>query len=989
MTTEDPRTPGADRQIRPGRRDFPDRHGGLAAVDFGTTNSTVTLYDPYRPPPQLPMPTDQRAALCRETVALLRAEPAGHDLAGPRAAQSRAEWLSLRDRIATTMAGVGARDLAEALEADEAAGGTLLYRVLLALDLAQPGGTAPFAAWLADRLHRCYDIAFDTPALEHHCLFPVRLDSAIEAEEVPSRLDVVAVDPRLRVRLGLPLGDGVPLASVRGLKHHLDEPDFRVGLRDDHRSVDLEALLGGALGFLLDCTDEFTRTHPDRLENGHVDQVVATYPTMAPPSARQRLARVLTEVLGVGEADLRYDEAISAALFFLMRDLGAHYAIGIEALRARFRPVPGRSRQWIENNLVIDIGGGTTDIALVTIDLRDETPELPGAGPGTTGRFYRLLPRLRGTSGRARRGGDFLTLQVFHLLKALIADHLLSTDYPDTGRLDDAETWREWQHAVTAQLDASCCGEEGRYVPGRLVRQALTALRRDTSVAQGAAGRRLRDNVERVVGTRTVGAAPGGLPDQRQRAFGDLWNLAERAKITIAPGRPFRLTADVVQDIVSFAGGVPAKLPPTVGSGPLELSYEDFAEVTEPMLVEVCRLAAGLARARLGPGERLDRVILTGKASQLALAAEVAARELAAGDRRGEPPVRVVVERTYAKNAASMGAAWAASLGSLGAPVADEELLRQGATEVAIEVENMLLELPCALSVQGRADQHRVLLPAGTPLREQADGRLRAFATIGPLGDRCIVRREVDGGQPVPWGVFRWSELDSRPAATQPARRLDRQVWPRRIRAGVEVDGGLNLDLLLWRGDRPYLRVDRAQPARRLPAELLGVGVGDVDGVGVGDVDGVGIDATVLADRLYVVGAATRRPQPALGAADGSAGPTRETFVDERGEPRAGVLGGAVLPPPDDAGQWSLLFRADDDRHHRIGTLSAVPGTRAPHVLSLDADGAVRVHAGDPPLWTAEDPVEIEQRPGLVFRVRLGVPRVDVDDHDDPFDGTH
>ncbi|EEP70264.1 hypothetical protein MCAG_00591 [Micromonospora sp. ATCC 39149] len=389
------------------------------------------------------------------------------------------------------------------------------------------------------------------------------------------------------------------------------------------------------------------------------------------------------------------------------------------------------------------------------------------------------------------------------------------------------------------------------------------------------------------------------------------------------------------------------------------------------MLMEVSRLAAGLARARLDSGDRLDRVILTGKASQLGLAAEVVGRELAAGNRRGEPPVRVVVERTYAKNAASMGAAWAASLESLGAPVADEDLLRQGATEVAVEVDNMLQALPCALSMQGRADQGRVLLPAGTPLREQADGSLRAFTTIGQLGDRCIIRREVDGGQPVPWGVFRWSELDSRLAESGANRRLDRRLWPREIRAGIEVDAAGNLDLLLWRGERPYLRIDRAEPAPRLPAELLG----DV------------ADATALADRFYVAGA-RETPRPALRAA-GAAPAPRETFVDEHGEARAGVLGTVALPPAADDGRWGLLYRADDGREHLVGTLSAVPGTRAPHRVSLDAAGVVRVHAGDPPRWTTGDPLDLETRPGVVFRVRLGVPQVEADDHDNPFDGTH
>ncbi|MBB2946859.1 hypothetical protein FB565_006627 [Actinoplanes lutulentus] len=972
--TDDFTTPAPDRSIRPARRRIRDRrHGGLAAVDFGTTNSTVTLYDPNLPPPVVPIPADQRAALSRAVVRLLRGEPLAEEVGEPSVAQCRAEWETLRTRLGGELAGSAGgtpRNLAEAVHAEESAHHALLYDVLLALEAAQAGGTAPFAAWLADQLHRCYDEAFETPALEHYSLFPVRLDNATDQDEVPSRLDVTAVEPELRVRLGRPLGDGSTLATLRGLKHHLDKSDFRLPLRDGTHAVDLEPLLGGAFGFLLDRTDEFTQAHPDRLEDAPIDHVVVTYPTMAPPAVRRRLEHVITALLGVGEVDLRYDEAIAAALFFLMRDLGANQTTGVEALRARFRAKNGDERHRTENTLVVDVGGGTTDIALITTNLYDQTPELPGAAPGSTGRYYRLVPKLRGTSGRSRRGGDFLTLQVFHLIKAMIADHLLTLEHPGGVSFpDEPETWADWQHQITAELDSTYRTGDGQYQPGSLVAQARTALQQDTSVPDPAGGQRSRDNVERVVGTRTAGRPATEVTAAREKAFYQLWDLAETAKIQVAPDQPFALRAEVVEDVARAVVAVPASVPPGFGSRLPALTYADFVAVGEPMLVEISRLAAALARTRLDAGERLDRVILTGKASQLGLAARVVARELTTGQGMDNGPVQVVVERTYAKNAASMGAAWAASMSSLGTSEPDEQLLRQGATEVSIEVDNLLLDLPCTLSMRGLSDQNRVLLRAGTAFREQPGGRLRAFAPIGRLPDRLVIVREVDGGQPLPWGVFRWSDLDVRLGEQTPGVRLDRQVWRNQINCGIEVDGGLDVNLLLWRDKQPYHLVGRSVPSLRVPEGEEGPDPLDLDR---------------LAGRIHVAGAAPARP--ALGCGEP---PGRERFADEDGTVRTALLSRVPLPPPDEDGRWAFLIQDDQGRQRLLGRLPAEPGPLIPHLVSLDADGVIRVHAGDPPLWTTDSPVDVEHRPGVVYRHPLGTPKAENDDHDNPFDGTH
>ncbi|MFD7709361.1 virulence factor SrfB [Streptomyces sp. NPDC059785] len=104
--------------------------------------------------------------------------------------------------------------------------------------------------------------------------------------------------------------------------------------------------------------------------------------------------------------DTRFDEAVAAALFFIMRDFGGDFGAGVEAFRARCRPTPGREHSWRQNILVVDIGGGTTDLAVINLQLRDGTPDpAPGQDTRFTGRLYVLTPTLLGSTGNCSWAG--------------------------------------------------------------------------------------------------------------------------------------------------------------------------------------------------------------------------------------------------------------------------------------------------------------------------------------------------------------------------------------------------------------------------------------------------------------------------------------------------------------------------------------------------------------------------------------------------------
>ena len=127
----------------------------------------------------------------------------------------------------------------------------------------------------------------------------------------------------------------------------------------------------------------------------------------------------MLEEEGIKEVELRYDEAISATIFYLEWFFNAAKFLGPEAFKVQCRR---EGSVWTQNLLVLDIGGGTTDLALVRVELREAPCEDrdQGAGAGIV-----ISPKLLGSSGNENLGGDLITLMLFRYLKLALADYLL------------------------------------------------------------------------------------------------------------------------------------------------------------------------------------------------------------------------------------------------------------------------------------------------------------------------------------------------------------------------------------------------------------------------------------------------------------------------------------------------------------------------------------------------------------------------------------
>ncbi|MER6127021.1 hypothetical protein ABT173_31415 [Streptomyces sp. NPDC001795] len=948
---------------------------GHAAIDYGTSNSTVTLYDGQFKVQQ-PFPPAQ--------VARLRAQVLKHVLGEPYPEIVREEWESMLALARAAMSGavaVDGRSVAEVIASETGAAG--LFRLCLLLEQRMADCSPVLRRELATRLHHCYDDAFTVPPLEQMRLFPVELGDG--TAEVSSRLEVLSTAP-LTVRLGEPerspavaatlTGGGAqqPLAAFRGLKLRLGSPRAMDELPGHPRPTS-DMLIRSALEYLVDRSDRYiARQALGHLGSGRIDDLVLTYPTVATPDVRRRLRALVSEGLGVSRVSMHFDEAVAALMFFVMRDFGGDLDMGVEAFRARSRQVgPGN---WTQNILALDIGGGTTDMALLTLSLKDTTPleVLRRPDADRLGRHYTLTPTVQGSSGHTRLGGDLLTLSVFHWLKSELADRLIAA-YPERFRSDLEE-------AKSAYLD-----ESGQYKQGRL---AVNARSMDAEVR--AQARRL---AEAAVPT-CWRSAPTSERDRMRWTFEQLWKLADQAKIhlggsdsTSAGGpSPYRFGEQELSGLLDGLGRSERTREPIE----FELDAAGFENLVVGHLTTVAGLADGMLRERLSEDQPLDRVVLTGKSCAMPLVRDVLVRSIGKDRRLEWDPASIEVEREYAKTATSIGAAWAeqvrqTSFTSRGSVQA----LIQGRTVVQIDVDNLFFSLPCRFELgmhHGTGDL--LLFGANTMLHHLVhtsdEPPVLAVRTETAEDIQEVIRivRVRQGADNITWGQFKCPEprhaQPAGPSGVMPAR-----IWPNKIRARYEITADLDVFAYFSQG-KPHYTVDQRGPSVDVWQKLARAGLLQ---------SGERPDAVPLS--IHVGYTIAGSAQASAGTEIFAAGRSLdETFHDSDAPDapaRAGLLGQCPLPEPYGSGEWEFgvqVREKDTVRTMALGRLrapEAEAGARALFVATLDGDGALRVHMGGVPFWKARDIEHVEREPGRVLRHLMTVQDKDRDDVDDPFGG--
>jgi len=872
---------------------------------------------------------------------------------------------------------------------------------------------------LAPRLHRMYDTVFGILPLRLHNLWVLPIRDDREGLEVSSMLAVRSDnfdDTRLLGRTADAFTE--KNLVVPGIKRRLVRQQQISELTGASLPAgwqpDTDLLIGQAYrdlvrraedGVIAKGLIEDLKTSVDAT----LEQVVITFPTTLAPNARDRLRAVVTDALGLkdtGFVHMHYDEAVAAALFFLVRSFSGDRNAGIEAFRSRAARVAGRPQPtWRQNMLVLDIGGGTTDIALLAVELTDVTPEpsVPlGGGPELTGRRFVLRPRVLGTTGHPQLGGDLLTLRMFYWLKAAIADAIRTSPAPP----------------VQAGPDADEAGLADRVVRSKALHPVPPEVREELR-------RRVPTHADRNGSAPQQNSVALALGDITP-AFQKLWVEMELAK-----------TKEVAQDEARYRLGLAAEEIPAdwaaeladrarQDGGVVELTSTDFERLMRPIIAAAAGLAADLVRRSIGdePGQRLDMVALCGRTTGMpevkAIAMEILGRELSGVASRqraiGWDPAGVVVEHSYSKHAASIGACWAYSTNNYkGDPGADREV---GIHELDIEVDRLIPVLPADFGLAGADNPTRPVpwLRAGQPfdMVDQTGNRPAMLFTRTEWRrlDQVVCLHRILAA-PVMGDSYsmEWGTYDHRLARVQAglasgaASRPGGQLWFQ-IEISQELRPQVWLCLGTAEGVRPVLHpddgMDLASLARVELASLPGMAryfengwlreVPQIDVVASprkddpGPAEPVRIFAREPAAQALRYDIASDGQVPSLGQ------------VSPLVPPAAEVMPGAVSRcplPALPAGSGPVWFHVSVDGISLPGSIAPpsfrgeLPVPDAPYWALLDAQGTLRIVAGYPPYLAARSLGEMETASGHPWLAPMydGIPSWEATW--DPFTGDH
>lgn len=977
------------------------RFANFAAVDFGTSSSTVTVYD-TRSRVRRDMDPGQAARLRAKLAALFETGAPAHlasawnkcvlDLADAVTAVTP----DFEPSVMALFAGLRSPAAAADGQSDP-----LLDTVCAELEARLSEADAALKSWLAPRLLDCYDEAFSVPPLDTLSLRSVLLDVAGKKHELPTSVAVIKDDP---IQIELAAQGANNLHDVKA-KLFRPEPlgDGRRGI--DGKDATTDDLIAHVYNKLIGLTEDSLRLSDDD-EAWALAELVVTFPTITPPASRERLTRIMSRTLDIPQPFVQYDEAVAAALYFLMRDFGGNRAeFGAEALRARSRRVPGGHPSWSQNMLVVDIGAGTTDIALVRLTLREASvaapPPVPGQGAkpapadSVLGRYYAISPQVVNSTGHPQLGGNYLTLRVFYWLKAAIADALLFGQ----------------DHVAARKELLDRAGQETGAGDGTVPRLAAMVV---ANGAETPVPARIAPILHALMPTRW---GKGGAGDDKARqAFWALWGLAEDIKVRLAAPQDAQdstdggddgaegavvLDRELVAEVLNPLGRDSALIAPEG----IVLSRADFAALMSPVLDQAAGLARWLVRRSFPAGsrERLDRVMLSGKTSRMPLVAEAISRQFAVDAAEGGmpwDPGAVSVEREYAKQAASIGAAWAYVQSRRRRGLEGEwDQLSRGRSVLAVDVGDVFTSLPCEFVLLRNQDDQSTLLSAGTPLAEvDRDGRLAArrewsdrepWPTLVPSFE---VHRPIREGKTECWGTYHFQ----REAKFERGFRPVPAVWladssgrGARVHAQLEIDEKLTPTLHLSQG-RPHYLVDpaggyelrpvlpgdcwnpRESRLRRFPASVVLVGEPSED--------------NPTGEQVLF---------PAWDPApDGPVAAYFPEYLHEHAGMEDVAVPGRIcpeLPAPKDGRDYWLVLRSAEGVDVDVAAIQVPAWNRntTRYTATLDLRGRLSLHRGYPPFWRAGTLRDVEAHPGAVLRCAMRHDDPERDPLWDPFNGRH
>lgn len=709
---------------------------------------------------------------------------------------------------------------------------------------------------------------------------------------------------------------------------------------------------------------------------GPLHRVVVTYPASLLPEPREAMVETLKQ-LGVRHVDKTFDEAVAPAIFYIEQRFSDAPEIGPEAFKTRCRRI---GDVWYHQMLIIDVGAGTTDIALVQIEMRETRSRNE---PQNGGRIYTISPRLLGSTGRQHLGGNLITLLLFRRLKLELADWLV--------RLKSTETTHDYRSSF----------------------EHLNLLRDDPTLQAAL------DTADSLLPTRfhenrdDTQESSDKRKAQTSSRFFAIWEIAETLKLEFSrlladPARPsclelenlIRPRLEQILDGTEFANLRPDQFT----SFPVFM-FDTFSEIAKPVIEQISKLAVALtseAIRRINDGQTdggdtfaVDSIVLSGRSCQLPLFRE----QIEAAVQQGFPfsPNRteVLYHEKYAKLATAIGALRGQRLVSLALTAPTSEELASGQSSRDLDIRNLFFFLPSSfkLGTQNGAFG-QTLFQMHQQFRHHdftSIGCLRGTWSVPPNNETLIYRTE---GENLNASGRLWGQLLLQDLATPLG--LDIEKLRDGLQVRYEVTHELDLFALLWRRQSPDAQLLYSDRDASTPPGLLCVVQADK----WKNLLRNELQTKTLPFPIFVGEPKNRDAVPLIPA--GTAFHARcNTGSGESAAMHPALWSELPLPPIDVREKVYHLYTKDPQTGKTIHLahfdLEALTSNRttafsfeASYRLLVALDGTLALFCGDePPFWSTTDPDVWIRNEGQVLRHKLRRHQPADDLWRDPFCGRH
>ncbi len=713
-------------------------YSGLLAIDYGTSNSVIAVRDPAFASEEVrgQLGKEQWKALCEWLDIWIRDHLCEME---PDQMDMFVQNLTLVIPEAhLPSCGAPRSEVAQGLQRlNDKMRGLLLQELVTRLsNYVQDGGDAKIMKSIAGEVMKGFEAIIDTNSLESQRYFILELDSNVGPAPISSALQVIRApnteDPeRLLAETKIDMGARVGILLHSATTGALDIRQFILSSKryfgrnaviavvpaeSDGQQVQIPADILTKLSYKELFQRAVADIHRRAVEGKFQDaqwpcSVVATFPASYPSALRQLLKQILTE-LDVREIDARFDEATAAAIYYIWKEIGADPVCGMHGLMARSRKdAAGRAYQ---NILLYDLGGGTTDIALIQLLYEELDIFKKSENRGNGGSYFRITPRLLGSTGHRYLGGDLITLWLFRYVKSKLADliliHVTQNNIEPPMDVPLSQLMVDFPEDLMDDVEDS---DLPRYRPGSLLEwanQPAQSLQEYNKLNETV--------IDVVVPTRYE------HDSSKIGHFFTLWEITDELKKTL--GTPI---------IDNFGTCMSSDLP---NNWPDELELDTgqlftFLQMTQPWLVDsglinqedllititqdemnhIIRatvkqsisLAASLAKARLiseNRKDRVDRLILSGLSCNMKVIQETARDVFLQSDGVFEyDPANVQFDRDSAKTAVPLGACIGRYMESVRVDPRNEktiQLLRDGYDQIQLVIENLFSYLPCRLA---------------------------------------------------------------------------------------------------------------------------------------------------------------------------------------------------------------------------------------------------------------------------------------------------